>query len=308
MSSPGVGGPTGHRRRPAVVGDRSAQVARSVGPPEPTAGSRLFPGLSSPDHRAQPVPHRLPKTLHQVQSPSRPEDHRCVRAHDRSQDPPPGRLGRRRPRHPRRVQRPRAPQPQPPSGPGYRLTGMGAVVELRRAGPPSAGSLTDEVMSPLAEVTARPGSPSPSVRRRRPGPDLVGSTGDHRRGRCVLLGRCGSAAPRCGASGASPEERHVIRDVRLSGGARHARRRSDPAGGVLHELRTRRRPWTTTARRSKLGARAMNPYVGRRCRSNRSGDDAGLAATETRARPAADPAAAVLQLFGGPRHRPDASP
>ena len=113
---------------------------------------------------------------------------------------------------------PRAPQPQPPSGPGYRLTEWAPSSSFVVRVHPSAGSLTDEVMSAAAEVTARSGitftlgPPAPT-----PAPDLVGSTPEI----TVVVGAyCSAGAIGCaemwGQWGFRPEERHVIRDVRLS--------------------------------------------------------------------------------------------
>ena len=164
---------------------------------------------------------------------------------------------------------------------------------------PSAGSLTDEVMSAAAEVTARSGitftlgAPAPT-----PAPDLVGSTPEI----TVVVGAyCSAGAIGCaemwGQWGFTPEERHVIRDVRLSvvpamlddAGTRRAvlLHELGHAVGLDHHSET-----------FEGQHQVMNPYVEPTMSQYRSGDDAGLAATGTRARPATDPAAALLQLFG----------
>ena len=194
---------------------------------------------------------------------------------------------------------PRAPQPQPPSGPGYRLTEWAPSSSFVVRVHPSAGSLTDEVMAAAAEVTARSGitftlgPPAPT-----PAPDLVRSTPEI----TVVVGTyCSAGAIGCaemwGQWGFTPEERHVIRDVRLSVVPAMLDDAATRRAVLLHEL-GHAVGLDHHSETFEGQHQVMNPYVEPTMSQYRSGDDAGLAATGTRARPATDPAAALLQLCG----------
>ena len=146
-------------------------------------------------------------------------------------------------------------------------------------------------LNPSFAASAFPPAPTPA-------PDLVGSTPEI----TVVVGAyCSAGAIGCaemwGQWGFTPEARHVIRDVRLSVVPAMLDDAATRRAVLLHELGHAvgldHHSETFEGRRQ-----VMNPYVEPTMSQYRSGDDAGLAATGARARPAADPAAALLQLFG----------
>lgn len=196
---------------------------------------------------------------------------------------------------------PRTPQAPmaPPSGPGYLLMNWAPsssfVVRIHS----SASALTDEVMAVAADVTLRSGitfalgAPSPTT-----APDLIGSTPEI----TVVVGSyCSAGAIGCaemwGQSGRTDEERRVIRDVRVSVVPEMLGDPTTRRAVLLHELG--HAVGLDHHAESFQGRRqVMNPYVDATMSAYRAGDDAGLAATGSRARPAAGPTASLLDLFG----------